>query len=375
VRHALFLAWRSLAHHRGATAILVAAIALVLAAPLVLAVSARATRERWTERARATPLVVGRRGSPTDLVVSALHFAERAPDAVPFGEVARIETTGLARAIPLHVRFRAGGAPVVGTSLDYFPFRGLRVQTGRWMTRLGDAVLGARLAARERLGPGDVLRSSPRAALDLAGAPPLEMRVTGVLAPVGTPDDDAAFVDVKTAWVLEGLAHGHDDLAPGGPVPEHARVTQENAASFHFHGDAATFPLTAVIAVPPDERARTLLRGRYEAPGEAQQAVVPAAIVEDLLGTLTEARRTTSLVAIAGGTATLLVAGLVVALSVRLRRREFETLARLGASPSRVRLQVALEALLVLLAGGLLAALLAALAAFLGTGAGPGFPG
>ena len=30
------------------------------------------------------------------------------------------------------------------------------------------------------------------------------MTVTGVLAPTGTPDDDAVLVDIKTAWVIEG---------------------------------------------------------------------------------------------------------------------------------------------------------------------------
>ena len=42
------------------------------------------------------------------------------------------------------------------------------------------------------------------------------MKVVGVLSPVATPDDEAVFVDVKTAWVIAGLAHGHDDVtAPG----------------------------------------------------------------------------------------------------------------------------------------------------------------
>ena len=39
------------------------------------------------------------------------------------------------------------------------------------------------------------------------------MKVVGVLM---TTDDEAVFVDIKTAWVIAGLAHGHTDVtAPG----------------------------------------------------------------------------------------------------------------------------------------------------------------
>ena len=58
--------------------------------------------------------------------------------------------------------------------------------------------------------------SSPAGAFDVAGTFPLKMKVVGVLAPTGTADDEAVFVDLKTAWVIAGLAHGHTDVtAPG----------------------------------------------------------------------------------------------------------------------------------------------------------------
>ena len=46
---------------------------------------------------------------------------------------------------------------------------------------------------------------------DLAGVYPLKMKAAGVLAPSGTPDDDAVFVNVK-----EEITHSH------GPTGEHA---------------------------------------------------------------------------------------------------------------------------------------------------------
>ena len=56
------------------------------------------------------------------------------------------------------------------------------------------------------------------------------MRVTGVLAATGTADDEAVFADIKTAWLIEGLAHGHDDVADAEVLRQEAGNTVANAA-------------------------------------------------------------------------------------------------------------------------------------------------
>ena len=74
-------------------------------------------------------------------------------------------------------------------------------------------MVGADAARVLDVGVGDNVISSPENVFDLAGVYPLKMPVVGVLARSHSPDDDAVFVDVKTAWVIEGLGHGHQDLA------------------------------------------------------------------------------------------------------------------------------------------------------------------
>jgi putative ABC transport system permease protein len=81
------------------------------------------------------------------------------------------------------------------------------------MAMMGECVLGCRAAEDAAVGPGGHVLSSPESVFDLAGVYPLRMKVVGVLKPAGTPDDLAVFVDVKTTWVIVGLAHGHQDLS------------------------------------------------------------------------------------------------------------------------------------------------------------------
>jgi len=380
----LYLAWRYLAHHRVKTAILVAAIALIAFLPAGLNVMVGESAHALTARAEATPLLVGARGSPLSLALRALYFESDAPEPTSFAEAKRVEASGLAAAIPLHVRFRAGAHPIVGTSVDYFDFRGLRLSEGRWMAVLGECVLGATAARRLDVGVGEHVVSSPESVLDLAGAYPLRMRVAGVLAPSRSPDDEAVFVDVKTAWVIAGLGHGHQDLAAGdaasavlsreegritanASVREYNEITADNADAFHFHGDAAAFPLTAVIAVPASDKDRVLLMGRYEGADEISQIVRPVEIVDELLETVFTVRQyvVAALAVVAG--ATLAVASLVFLLSYRLRRREVETLVKMGAARGTVASALAAEVVFVLLAGVALATALTGLTASFGS--------
>ncbi len=382
----LYLSWQYLVRHRGKTAILVASIAIIAFLPVGLNVLVGQSAQELTSRAQATPLVVGARGSPLELTLSTLYFDAVPPAPTRWAQRTRVADSGLADAIPIHARFSARGHRIVGTTLSYFEFRGLTIAAGRQMAVLGECVLGAEAARDLGLAPGDTLVSSPETVFDLAGAYPLRMHVVGVLSRAHTPDDTAIFVDVKTAWIIEGVGHGHQDLsAPeadaavlsrqgdritaNASVVEFAEITAENLASFHFHGDLSDHPLSAVIAVPQDEKSRVLLLGRYEGAQEAVQIVRPDAVIEDLLGTVFTIR--SYVIAAIGlvALATLSTAALVFLLSLRLRRREIETMHKIGAARSSVATLLSSEVVVVLAMGTLLAAILTLVTSRLGSAA------
>ena len=165
----LYMAWRYLASHRAKTVVLVLAVMLVAYLPAGLHVLVDQSQQELHARAASTPLLIGRRGSQTELALGSLYFRADAPDPLAYREVARIVESRLARAIPLLVRFQSQGDPIVGTNLDYFDFRGLTFADGVQMVRLGDCVLGATVA-RQRGGlPGSHVVSSPETVFDLTG--------------------------------------------------------------------------------------------------------------------------------------------------------------------------------------------------------------
>ncbi len=371
---AVRLALAYLGYHWRKSLVLVAMMALILSVPLGLERLLAAAERQLAARAETTPMLLGTRGSRLDLAVGALHFGADPPEPITMGAVDAVWDSGLAAAIPLHLGFRARQAPVVGTSLDYFELRGLRIAEGRGLALLGEAVLGAGIARHLGLAPGDRITTDPESLVDLSAGYPLRMPVVGVLAPTGTPDDEAVFVDLPTAWVIAGIGHGHDDVALGhGPAPDAAQVayreiTEENVAALHFHGDPASYPLTAAIVVPNDTRAGTILKGRYLDPERPVQLVVPSEVIGGLVDQLFRVKRVIDAVVLMVGLAALMAAGLAVYLSLELRRGEFETAALIGASRWTVARLVLAEIACLLAAAALLTALVVATA---GVFAGP----
>jgi putative ABC transport system permease protein len=368
---ALFLGWRYLAHHRFKSIILIASITLMLFLPAATRVLVEDSATALTARADQTPLILGARGSELELVLNTLYFHAKTPAEIENHAFIAAQSSGFADFIPIHSRFHARGAPIVGTSLDYFDFRGLKIAQGRQMGLLGECVIGANVAARLGLGPGDSIISSPETVFDIAGVYPLKMAVVGVLASGGSADDDAVFVDVRTTWIIQGLGHGHTDLArpeagsavlsrrddmvtANASLTQYAEITRENISAFHFHGSDESFPLTSVIAVPPEQKNAALLRGRYQ-DSELLQLVVPGNVLDDLLETVFAVQNYVILGLAILSLATVAVITLVFLLSQQLRKGEFHTLLRIGASRGYVSALIASEIGFVFLISALLA--------------------
>ena len=297
-------------------------------------------------RAASTPLVIGPKGSRFDLALHGLYFRARNNGTVPFSEYKQLRDRHDGTIIPMHSKFTAKGYPVVGTKVDYFHFRNIGMQPGgKTMRQLGDCELGATVATELGLDPGDTILTDRENLFDLAGDYPLQLNITAVLAPTGTADDTAIFVELETAWIMEGIGHGHDpDLDHNGTSPKlvktHLEINPENVGSFHFHGDRDTFPLTALLAQTEDAKGQALLLADYQDNATLQVLKSPDVMAE-LMGMILRVRDFLdahhALVATAMGA----LVALIIGLTRRLRAREMETLTLLGC---RKRLQWSMQA-------------------------------
>lgn len=371
--NALYLAFAYLRYHWARSLVLVLVAALIMFVPVATQTLLSTSERALVARGESTPLLLGSRGSQLDLTMAALYFSEEKPDPVAMNEVEAIWDSGFGIPIPVHSAFSSSGFRIVGTSLDYFDFRELKLADGRGLSLLGDAVIGAEVAETLGKGVGDALVSSPENLFDLDGVYPLEMPIVGVLEPTNSPDDAAIFVDIKTAWVIQGIGHGHEDVVTAtqvangtaalanAAVVQYQRITPENIESFHFHGSQNDFPTSAVIVVPNDTRSSTILKGRYLDSEGPTQLIEPADVIQGLVDRIFRIKSLLDVVTAIIVVAALAAIGLAVFLTYRLRAREIATAVKLGARRDMVLRLLAAETVTLLSLSAIIAALAAAL--------------
>jgi putative ABC transport system permease protein len=347
VSTALYLTLRYLRARPWPALLLVFALALTASVPWLTHRLVTDLEASLKVRAQATPLLVGARGSRFDLTLAALYFRPSSLDTFALKVAEELSREAGLLAVPMHSAFTARGAPLVGVGREYFERRGLRPAQGRLPNWVGECVLGARLARRLDLGPGDELVSDTLDLVDLAKPPAIHFRLVGVLAPTRGPDDEVVFTDLNGAFAVAGLSHSHAEpsravesgqalgqtpegvVLSGAFVPDQ-RIDSENRALYHLHADAGELPLTAILLFPADEKQRTLVEARLNARADLQ-AIRPELVVDELLATVLRLRQTLDSVALLLG---LVTAGLAVSigqLGAELRAAESHTLRRLGA--------------------------------------------
>ncbi len=370
---ALWLAWRYIRFHWGRTLLLLCALSMAVALPLAVRWSIARFERDATLRADVTPIVIGAKGSRFGLTIHALYFQGETAE-MRMSDLQRVQSMELAECIPLLVKFKCNEYPVVGTRMRYFEHRKLRVMKGDSLRRLGDCLIGEDVAVQMQLKPGDQLLTESQSAFDLSSTGPMKLRVVGVLGRSDSADDRAIFCDIATAWIIQGIGHSHDLTPPAAnsqsgqensnsvsKPAEHlhsadssllnvaTEVTDNNVSTFHFHGDEKTFPITAILAIPKDEKSGTILSGKFLSPTEHLQVLRPVDVVHELMSMIGQVRQVIDVAAILLSLTAGLLILLICMLSLRLRQHEMQTFAWLGASSAIILRTVMLELVLIVI--------------------------
>jgi putative ABC transport system permease protein len=308
-------------------------LALGAAVIVALLLLSRALEERFTRDLGGVDLVVGAKGSPLQLILSALFQLDAPTGNIPLAEAEALAANRMVRvAVPVSLGDTVRGVRIVGTTPDYPALYGAEIAVGRIWRGPMEVVLGAEAARGLGLGVGDRFAGEHGLAGGEAhaGEP---YTVVGVLAPTGAVVDRVVVTDLASVWRV----HAHE----GG-----ATEREVTAVLIRQRSAMGALMLPRLVAERPD-----------------LQAAAPAlemARLTRLLGTGTEVLR-----GLGAGLLALSALGFFVALTgaVNGRRRELGLLRALGARPALLFALVAGEALLLGLLGGVLGVALGWLAA------------
>lgn len=308
-----------------ASALNVLLIALGVATVSALLLVMHQAEERVRRDASPVDLVVGAKGSPLQLILSAVFHAD-----VPTGNISLAEAEKIiahpmvAASTPLALGDSFRGHRIVGTDPSLVALYGASIAQGRLFEDDMEAVVGSAVARRHGVAPGAKIAGVHGLAEGGTGHEDHPYLVTGVLAPTGTVIDRLVLTSVESVWHV------------------------------HEHGNAAERrEITALLIRYATPLAAAMLPRAVNA-GTSMQAASPAyetARLFELLGVGVSVLEGFAAVLMAGGALSLLV-GLHAAL--QQRRRDLALMRLLGARPAWLASLALAEGVTLLLAGSIL---------------------
>ncbi|MEM6770350.1 MAG: ABC transporter permease [Bacteroidota bacterium] len=313
-----------------------------------------------------TDLVLGAKGSPLQLVLSAVYHLDSPTGNISLAEARPfMESPRVKQAIPLAYGDSYAGYRILGTTPEYIDKYEGQFADGRVFEQPLEAVLGAVVAERNGLKIGDTFLGAHGEVAEADVHADHPYTVVGILDPAGNTLDRLVLTPVESVWAVhdhgehdhEEHDHGeHDHEGHEHEEHDHEGHDHEHDAD-HAHEVEADQEVTAVLLSFRSKRS-VLMMPRVINESTTIQAVLPGLEINRLfylLGIGTDGLRL-----LAGGI--MLVAGISIFLALlhRMRERQHELaiLRVAGYSRGQLFLLPIVEACLLTLMGFALGLLL-----------------
>lgn len=328
------LAWKSL-KARKATAILTI-ICIAFSVFLLLAVEhiRVQARQSFANTVSGTDLIVGARSGSVQLLLYSVFRIGNPTNNISWESYQELSSNEVVDwSIPISLGDSHRGYRVMGTTQDYFKRyryankKPLKFVAGEAFADVYDAVLGSEVARKLHYKLGDsitIAHGAGKVSFVEHGDKPF--RITGVLAPTGTPVDKTIHVS------LEGIEAIHIDWKGGGRIPG-MTISAEQARKFDLTPNNITAFLLGLKSRIATFRLQRQINEYREEP---LLAIIPGVALQelwDLMGVAEKALLLVSVLVVVVG----LIGMLVMILSgLNERRREMAILRSVGAKPRHI---------------------------------------
>ena len=329
--------------------------------------------DSFNKGAQGYNLIVAAKGSPLDVVLSSVFYLRPPVGEVPENYLKMFRRGQyqhiIEEAIPLSIGHHYKGVTIVGTEPEFFTklkymgdqsYRFAQGENIKYDEEFS-AVIGSRASRRTGLRVGDSF--IPEVAQDADCGHHEPFKIVGILAPTGTPNDSAIFVNINGFYDMHNHNHDHNH--------EHANSEEEpkrySAILLMTKQDAVKPPGKAVDPQSPDFNPAAMLDERAYVNIEAMelprllekttdvQAVSP---IQEISTLLTNIIGNIQMVLLLLAVLVILVAGIGMMVSIynsmSERRQEIALMRALGARRLTVMAIILLESILLSLGGGAL---------------------
>jgi len=202
----IVLAWANVMRDKLAASLNVLLLTIGMATIVLLLLFGEHLRTRMTQDAAGIDLVIGAKGSPAQLVLSAIYHADIPTGNIPLEDARRWAKHPMVHsAIPQALGDSWRGFRIVGTTHAYTDIYNAKLASGRLWQATGEATVGADVAAAG-LGPGDRFAGVHGFSTEGHVHGDSRYEVVGVLARTGTVLDRIILTSVESVWAVHGDA-------------------------------------------------------------------------------------------------------------------------------------------------------------------------
>jgi len=309
-------------------------------------------KERLYRDGAGIDVVIGAKGSPLQLILSSIQHMDIPTGNIPLEEAERLKRhPHIKQLIPISLGDAYHQFRIVGSTPEYLTHFGAQYAQGKAWGKSMEAVIGARVAEKSGLKPGDHFVGSHGLVPDGNTHADHPYTVTGILQPTGTALDRLIITPLESVWDVHKEHHYHDEEDEHHHADAHDEKHNDHEA---HHEDRE---VTALL-VTYRTRVAALTFPRMINQQTSMQAASPAfemARLVDLIGIGTD-----SAILFAGFLIAVALANVLVGLvnSIRDRRYDLAVFRTLGASRSKIMLLVIIEGMTIAVIGSLVGLLM-----------------
>lgn len=369
------IAWKNIIYKPLNSALCVCLLLFGVGIIALLLVIQDQLEEKFERDLKNIDLVVGAKGSPLQLVLSAVYHLDAPTGNIKLAEARKImENKNVQEAIPLAYGDSYKGYRILGTTTDYIKKYDGRIKTGKTFSESMQVTLGAEVAEKSKLKVGDKFLSTHGDVKEGHVHEDHPFEVVGILASTNTVLDRLLLCNIESVWAVhshEGEAHAIPDTSTNIELDiTHDHDHDHNHDHDHDHDHeknvitADSMEITALL-LKYKTKMSVLTMPRVINSQSNMQAVLPALEINRLFYMIGVGATTIKLIA-AG---IMFMAGFSVffVLFGRLkdRKHELALLRSVGYRPLKLFLLLLLEGLFLTLVGFILGCILSRLGIYL----------
>jgi len=361
------IAWKNLVYKPLNTALCVSLLLFGVGIISLLLLIQHQLEQKFARDLQDIDLVVGAKGSPLQLVLSAVYHLDAPTGNISLADARKLmDAPVVEAAIPLSYGDSYRGYRILGTSTSYLKKYDARLREGRVFAEVMEATLGAAVAEKSGLQVGDTFLGTHGEVKDGHVHDEHPYTVVGILQPTYMVLDNLVLTNLESVWQVHahpGAEHDHEH--DHGEEHEH----EDHSDHEHEHGDEHEHE-HSTLAMADDSLEITALLLNYKTRMAAlnmpriineqtnMQAVLPALEINRLFYMLGVGATTLRL--IAGGIMVMAGFSVFFVLYNRLRERKYELalMRTVGYRPWQLFVLLVLEGVLLAIAGYVLGWLL-----------------